>query len=86
MCMGIGAPNVALSANAIPVRTFIFSAASAVFDLTINIARATMLPRLQKLDSLSSGDFSKHQRAEHRDGVRRRAVKVSGGFARGVKA
>jgi hypothetical protein len=45
-----------------------------------------MLSGLQEVDSLSPGDFSKDQSAEHCNGVRRRTVKVPGGFSRRVKA
>jgi hypothetical protein len=51
----------------------------AVFSLIV--VRATMLPRPQKRDSLSSGDLSKNQRTQHRDGIRRDAVKIPGGFS-----
>src|SRR5260370_22217177 len=45
-----------------------------------------MLAAPQEADSLSSGNLSEHQRAQHSDRVRRGAVEMSGNFARGVEA
>src|ERR1700754_5264386 len=53
--------------------------------VSLIVARATMLPRLQKLDSLSSGDLPKNQRTQHRDGIRRGAVKMPGSFSGCIK-
>lgn len=44
-----------------------------------------MLSGVQKVDSLSSGNFSKDQSAEHRNGIRRGTVEMPGGFSRGIK-
>ena len=45
-----------------------------------------MLRGLQEVDGLSSRNLSKNQRAEHRNGIRRCAVKMPRSLSRGVKA
>jgi hypothetical protein len=40
----------------------------------------------QKIDCLPPGDPSKHQRAQHRNGVWRGTVEMPGSFSRRIKA
>ena len=39
-----------------------------------------------EMAACSSRDLPKNQRAQHRNGIRRGAVKMSGGFSRRIKA
>src|ERR1700753_3860488 len=60
-----------------------FSSKAMSFSLSKVVPTQTdaMLPAVQEFNSLSSRNLPKYQRAKHRDGVRRGAIKMPGGFS-----